>query len=76
MLISKPAARAAADRARARFHEAYQAKGAGGDRTHAVLHEHKGEIKPLTAREAPRLLAWQAACANRLPEPTTNVSNR
>jgi MOSC domain-containing protein len=35
-------------------------RGAGGDRTHAVLHEHKGEIKPLTAREAPRLLAWHA----------------
>src|SRR4051812_12212982 len=35
-------------------------RGAGGDRSHAVLHEHKGEIKPLTAREAPRLLAWQA----------------
>ena len=34
-------------------------RGAGGDRTHAVLHEHKGEWKPLTAREAPRLLAWQ-----------------
>jgi MOSC domain-containing protein len=37
------------------------ARGAGGDRTHAVLHEHKGEWKPLTAREAPRLLAWRAA---------------
>jgi len=36
-------------------------RGAGGDRTHAVLHEHKGEWKPLTAREAPRLLAWRAA---------------
>ncbi len=36
-------------------------RGAGGDRTHAVLHEHKGEWKPLTAREAPRLLAWNAA---------------
>jgi uncharacterized protein YcbX len=36
-------------------------RGAGGDRTHAVLHEHKGERKPLTAREAPRLLAWQAS---------------
>lgn len=36
-------------------------RGAGGDRTHAVLHEHKGARKPLTAREAPRLLAWQAA---------------
>jgi uncharacterized protein YcbX len=35
-------------------------RGAGGDRTHAVLHEHKGEWKPLTAREAPRLLAWRA----------------
>jgi uncharacterized protein YcbX len=35
-------------------------RGVGGDRTHAVLYEHKGEIKPLTAREAPRLLAWQA----------------
>jgi uncharacterized protein YcbX len=37
------------------------ARGAGGDRTHAVLHEHRGEWKPLTAREAPRLLAWRAA---------------
>jgi uncharacterized protein YcbX len=36
-------------------------RGAGGDRTHAVLHEHKGQRKPLTAREAPRLLAWKAA---------------
>jgi uncharacterized protein YcbX len=36
-------------------------RGAGGDRTHAVLYEHKGARKPLTAREAPRLLAWQAA---------------
>jgi uncharacterized protein len=35
-------------------------RGAGGDRTHAVLYEHKGERRPLTAREAPRLLAWQA----------------
>src|SRR5919107_5620213 len=36
-------------------------RGVGGDRTHAVLHHHKGEWKPLTAREAPRLLAWRAA---------------
>jgi uncharacterized protein len=35
-------------------------RGAGGDRTHAVLYEHKGQQKPLTAREAPRLLAWRA----------------
>jgi uncharacterized protein len=37
------------------------ARGAGGDRTHAVLHHHKGEWKPLTAREAPGLLAWRAS---------------
>jgi len=37
------------------------ARGAGGDRTHAVLHQHMGEWKPLTAREAPRLLAWRAS---------------
>lgn len=36
-------------------------RGAGGDRVHAVLHEHKGAWRPLTAREAPRLLAWRAA---------------
>jgi uncharacterized protein YcbX len=36
-------------------------RGAGGDRSHAVLHEHKGEWRPLSAREAPRLLAWSAA---------------
>jgi MOSC domain-containing protein len=36
-------------------------RGAGGDRVHAVLHHHKGEWRPLTAREAPRLLAWRAA---------------
>jgi uncharacterized protein YcbX len=36
-------------------------RGVGGDRTHAVLHEHKGVWKPLTAREAPGLLAWSAA---------------
>ena len=36
-------------------------RGAGGDRTHAVTHVHKGERTPLTAREAPRLLAWRAS---------------
>ena len=36
-------------------------RGVGGDRTHAVLHEHKGEWRPLTAREAPGLLAWWAS---------------
>lgn len=36
-------------------------RGVGGDRTHALLHEHKGRTQRLTAREAPGLLAWQAA---------------
>jgi len=36
-------------------------RGVGGDRTHAVLHEHKGAWRLLTAREAPGLLAWRAA---------------
>ena len=36
-------------------------RGVGGDRTHAVEAEHKGAWQPLTAREAPRLLAWRAA---------------
>jgi MOSC domain-containing protein len=35
-------------------------RGAGGDRSHAVLFEHKGALKPLTARESPGLLAWKA----------------
>jgi uncharacterized protein YcbX len=35
--------------------------GVEGDRAHVVLRDHKGELKPLTAREAPRLLAWSAA---------------
>jgi uncharacterized protein YcbX len=36
-------------------------RGVGGDRAHAVEAEHKGAWRPLTAREAPRLLAWRAA---------------
>jgi uncharacterized protein YcbX len=36
-------------------------RGAGGDRAHAVLYEHEGEWRPLTAREAPRLLAWRGS---------------
>lgn len=39
---------------------AMDARGVGGDRTHAVASERKGVVSPLTAREAPRLLAWQA----------------
>jgi uncharacterized protein YcbX len=37
------------------------ARGAGGDRTHALTHHHKGQDRLLTAREAPRLLAWRAS---------------
>jgi uncharacterized protein YcbX len=36
-------------------------RGAGGDRTHAVTHFFKGQTRRLTAREAPRLLAWKAS---------------
>jgi uncharacterized protein len=36
-------------------------RGAGGDRTHALVRVHKGRPRRLTAREAPRMLAWQAA---------------
>jgi uncharacterized protein YcbX len=36
-------------------------RGAGGDRTYAVTHHHKGRERLLTAREAPRLLAWRAS---------------
>jgi uncharacterized protein YcbX len=35
-------------------------RGAGGDRTHALVHVHRGEPRLLTAREAPRMLAWRA----------------
>ena len=36
-------------------------RGAGGDRTHALWFEHKGSLRPLTAREAPGLLRWRAS---------------
>jgi uncharacterized protein YcbX len=35
-------------------------RGVAGDRTHALEHVFKGERRRLTAREAPRLLAWRA----------------
>jgi len=35
-------------------------RGAGGDRTYALFDGFKGGPRRLTAREAPRLLAWQA----------------
>jgi uncharacterized protein YcbX len=36
-------------------------RGAAGDRAHAVFDEFKGAPRRLTAREAPRLLAWHAS---------------
>lgn len=35
-------------------------RGGAGDRTHAVFDVHKGAPRRLTARQAPRLLAWSA----------------
>lgn len=37
------------------------ARGAAGDRTHALFDVHQGAPRRLTARQAPRLLAWHAA---------------
>jgi uncharacterized protein YcbX len=37
------------------------ARGAAGDRTHALFDAHRGAPRQLTARQAPRLLAWQAS---------------
>jgi uncharacterized protein YcbX len=36
-------------------------RGAAGDRAHALFDEHKGGLRRLTARQAPRMLLWQAA---------------
>jgi uncharacterized protein YcbX len=36
-------------------------RGAGGDRTHALFDLHRGAPRRLTARQAPRMLAWAAA---------------
>jgi uncharacterized protein YcbX len=38
-------------------------RGAGGDRTYALFDGFKGAPRRLTAREAPRLLAWSASYA-------------
>lgn len=35
-------------------------RGVGGDRSHALFHFQESEWRRLTAREAPRLLAWSA----------------
>ncbi len=44
-------------------------RGIAGDRTHALLHLHKQQLRRLTAREAPRLLAWGARYAEADPAP-------
>lgn len=37
------------------------ARGAAGDRAHALYDEHRGAPRRLTARQAPRLLLWRAS---------------
>ncbi len=37
------------------------ATGVVGDRAHALTYEHKGRTAPLTARQAPGMLAWRAS---------------
>ncbi len=44
-------------------------RGAAGDRAHAVFDEFKGAPRRLTAREAPRLLAWSAGYGGADPAP-------
>jgi len=39
---------------------AVDGRGAAGDRAHAVFDVHRGAPRRLTARQAPRLLAWKA----------------
>ena len=44
-------------------------RGAAGDRAHAIFDEFKGAARRLTAREAPRLLAWHAGYGDLDPAP-------
>jgi uncharacterized protein YcbX len=44
-------------------------RGAAGDRAHAVYDEFKGAPRRLTAREAPRMLAWHAGYGVADPAP-------
>jgi len=44
-------------------------RGGEGDREHAVFDVHKGAPRRLTAREAPRLLAWRAEYQEDVAEP-------
>lgn len=47
----------------------FDRRGAAGDRAHAVFDEFKGAPRRLTAREAPRLLAWRAGYGDADPSP-------
>ena len=44
-------------------------RGAAGDRTHALFDAHRGAPRRLTARQSPRLLAWQASYEGADPDP-------
>ena len=44
-------------------------RGAGGDRTYALFDGFKGRPRRLTAREAPRLLAWSASYGGAAVDP-------
>jgi uncharacterized protein len=46
-------------------------RGAAGDRAHALYDEFRGAPRRLTAREAPRMLAWTARYDE--PEPSTDA---
>ncbi|HEX5911399.1 MAG TPA: MOSC N-terminal beta barrel domain-containing protein [Thermoleophilaceae bacterium] len=48
---------------------AVDGRGAAGDRAHAVFDVHKGAPRRLTARQAPRLLAWRASYDGDLADP-------
>jgi uncharacterized protein len=43
--------------------------GLAGDRAYAFQEERKGALKPMTIREAPRMLAWAAAYDDAEPDP-------
>ena len=49
---------------------AVDGRGAAGDRAHAVFDVHKGAPRRLTARQAPRLLAWKARYDGNPSEPS------
>ena len=48
---------------------AIERRGGAGDRAHAVFDTHKGAPRRLTARQAPRLLAWNASYVNGAADP-------